>query len=175
MSPAAPAALVCLDLQRGRAADLLNAGPTIDICRMVLEEARRRRWPVLHVHRREVTIEASRPLAGLEPLPVEPVYVRAGPSAFSHQAFAHAAYGLGGPLALIGLCLCDTVLATSFAAADRKLPVEIVIDAVFATPQEEDAVRRAIAMSVAPPSACRLVRAGELFQQEVAFAAANMP
>ena len=176
MSFPLPAALVCLDLQRGRADDLpQEAAPVIAACRHVLEEARRRRWPVLHAHRREASVEASRPLAGLEPLPVEPVYVRPGPSAFSHQAFAQAARGLGGPLALIGLSLCDTVLATTFAAADRKLPVEILLDAVFATPQDEEVARRAIAASVAAATACRFIHSGELFRQEAALVAANAP
>ena len=35
--------------------------------------------------------EASRPIPGLEPLPSEPVYLRLGPSAFSHRGFSQTA------------------------------------------------------------------------------------
>lgn len=173
----APVALVCLDLQRGCAAAASpEAVRTIATCHGVIKQARRRRWPILHVHHRAASVEASRPLSGLEPLPSEPVYLRAGPSAFSHQGFARAAQGLGGPLALIGFSFCDTVLATAFAAADRKLPVEIVIDAVFATSEETDLARRAILTSLAAQtSACRLIQSAELFEGEAAALAANAP
>lgn len=131
--PDARVALVCLDLQRGRLADAPSretAERTVLACRRVLTQARARGWPVLHVHRREASPEGARPIAGLEPLPLEPIFYCSGPSAFSHRGFRQAARALGGPLALIGFSMGDSVLATAFAAADRDIPVEVVADAV---------------------------------------------
>ncbi len=73
-----PMALVCLDLQRARLQGARH-DHMLAACRDVLEEARRRRWPVLHVHRREFSPEAGRPILGLEPLPTEPIFMRPGP------------------------------------------------------------------------------------------------
>ena len=114
MNSPPPAALVCLDLQRARVSGAPAAAAQVTgACRRVLEQARARAWPVLHVHRREATAEGARPIVGLEPLPTEPIYLRRGPSAFSHPAFARRAQGLGGPLALIGFSMTDAVLATA--------------------------------------------------------------
>lgn len=174
-----PAALVCLDLQRARLTSALSpaaAARAAEACQLVLEQARRRRWPILHVHRREGA-DGARPIAGLEPLPSEPVYVRSGPSAFSHPRFTQSALALGGPLALIGFSLCDSVLATAFAAADRKLPVEILHDAVAIDSPDEYGQRLAMAapiMSLSP--LCRMITSKDLFQEDVtAVAAANAP
>ncbi|WP_312166686.1 isochorismatase family protein [Phenylobacterium sp.] len=173
-----PAALVCLDLQRAR---LLGSPPGLGrvtaTCRRVLDQARARGWPVLHVHRREATPEGARPIPGLEPLPSEPVFLRPGPSAFSHPAFARQAMGLGGPLALVGFSLADSVLATAFAAADRKLPVEVLADAVAADARDDRALRQALGVPLAALSPlCRLISADDLLREEAAaFAAANAP
>ncbi|WP_374659472.1 isochorismatase family protein [Phenylobacterium sp.] len=165
-----PAALVCLDLQRGRLADAAGDG-AVAACQFVLAQARARRWPVLHVHRREASPETARPILGLEPLASEPVYVRSGPSAFSNQAFAQTAQALGGPLALVGFSLRDTVLATAIAAADRNLPVEILVDAVAADAGDRLAPTYA---SLAPH--CRLIDSDDLLQEEAALVeAANTP
>ena len=67
-------ALVCLDLQRERLTTE-NAAATVAACRIVLEQARRRRWPVLHVYARHGAAAPDRPIAGLEPLPSEAVSV----------------------------------------------------------------------------------------------------
>jgi nicotinamidase-related amidase len=180
MRPPPPAALVCLDLQRGRLTNAVSpsaAERTAKACRLVLNEARRRSWPILHVHRREPDADGARPIAGLEPLPSEPVYVRSGPSAFSHARFTQAALALGGPLALIGFSLCDSVLATAFAAADRKLPVEILQDAVAIDARDEYALRLAMAAPITSLSPlCRMIASEDLFQEDVtALAAANAP
>lgn len=166
-----PAALVCLDLQRSR----LDASPAtaraLGACRAILAQARQRRWPVLHVHRREDSAEQARPIEGLEPLASEPVFVRPGPSAFSHGAFTRSALALGGPLALIGFSLGDTVLATAIAAADRRLAVEVLVDAVAA--DRTDALSASFA-ALAP--LCRLTTSHELLREEAApFVAANTP
>ena len=138
---------------------------------------RARGWPVLHVHRREATAEGARPIVGLEPLPTEPIYLRRGPSAFSHPAFARRAQGLGGPLALIGFSMTDAVLATAFAAADLQLPVEVLSDAVATGERDDPDLRRALS---APLTSlfplCRLIQADDLLQEEAAaFVAANAP
>lgn len=180
MSPAPPVALVCLDLQRARLAHAISPASvarTAEACRQVLLRARRARWPILHVHRRESDPDGARPIAGLEPLPSEPIYVRSGPSAFSHPTFSQVALALGGPLALMGFSLCDSVLATAFAAADRKLPVEILQDAVAINAKDERLQRLAMSgpiMSLSP--LCRMIASEELFQEGVsALAAANAP
>lgn len=175
-----PSVLVCLDLQRGRVAagtGCEGAERAIKACRRVLDQARRRRWPVLHVHRREATLEAGRPIAGLEPLPSEPVYLRNGPSAFSHRGFSQTASAYGGPLALIGFSLCDSVLATAFAAVDRDLSVEVVCDAVALGARDGLALRQAMAAPlVALSPMARIIDSHELFAEDAgALAAANAP
>ena len=172
-----PAALVCLDLQRARLSAAPGVADVTAACRRVLEQARARGWPVLHVHRREGAPEAARPIAGLEPLPSEPVYVRPGPSAFSHPAFARHAQGLGGPLALIGFSMSDAVLATAFAAADLRLAVEVLNDAVATGERDDPDLRRALSTPLSSLfPLCRLVEADDLLQEEAAaFAAANAP
>ena len=178
MNSPPPAALVCLDLQRARVSGAPAAAAQVTgACRRVLEQARARAWPVLHVHRREATAEGARPIVGLEPLPTEPIYLRRGPSAFSHPAFARRAQGLGGPLALIGFSMTDAVLATAFAAADLQLPVEVLSDAVATGERDDPDLRRALS---APLTSlfplCRLIRSDDLLQEEAAaFVAANAP
>lgn len=178
MSSPPPAALVCLDLQRARLAGSPAAAAWVTAaCRRVLDQARARAWPVLHVHRREATSEGARPIAGLEPLPSEPVFLRPGPSAFSHPAFARRAKSLGGPLALIGFSMADSVLATAFAAADLQLPVDVLSDAVATGDVEDPGLRRALSTPLASlfPH-CRLLVADDLLQEEAAaYAAANAP
>lgn len=165
------AALVCLDLQRGRQAGSATAPPLVQ-CRRLLSEARARRWPVLHVHDR--SLADPRPIDGLEPRPTEPVFLRQGPSAFSNPNFRRAVHALGGPLALIGYSLCDTVLATAFAAADRALPVEVVSDAVC--PAEGAPSRALFAPLRALGPRVRLLAVDDLlFQVEDRFVAANAP
>lgn len=168
------AALVCLDLQRHRLSGDGN-GPVLSQCRRVLAEARRRRWPVLHVHSR--TLADPRPIQGLEPRPTEAVFLRQGPSAFSNANFTRAALALGGPLALIGFALEDTVLATAFAAADRDIAVDVVLDAVSSgshDPQAVDRVLLAPLRALAPRT--RLVTSGDVLVADAdRFAAANLP
>jgi nicotinamidase-related amidase len=163
-------ALICLDLQRERLATE-NAAATVAACRRVLEQARRRRWPVLHVHARLGA--APRPIEGLEPLPSEAVFIRQGPSAFTNPAFSQTARILGGPLVLIGFRMADTVLATAFAAADRNLAVEVVDDAVGGDPANHQILLKPLA-ALAPGA--RVTTSRELFFEDASrFAAANMP
>jgi hypothetical protein len=166
--------LICLDLQRARLSEADER--MLSACHQVLSEARRRRWPVLHVHRREGLPEAGRPIPGLEPLPTEPVFVRPGPSAFSHRAFAQAALALGGPLALIGFSMADSVLATAFAAADRELAIEVVRDAV-ATGAGDPASASALFTPIAALAPLgRMLDSKDLFREDAAaLLAANAP
>lgn len=165
-------ALICLDLQRGRLATE-NAGATVAACRQVLEQARRRRWPVLHVHARAAGAPMDPPIPGLEPLPSEAVFIRQGPSAFTNPAFSQTAQVLGGPLVLIGFRMADTVLATAFAAADRNLAVEVVDDAVGGDPASRLILLKPLA-ALAPRA--RVTNSRELFFEDASrFAAANMP
>lgn len=172
MSYEPKAALVCLDLQRYRGSDK-GAEQVLTACRRALEEARRRGWPVLHVHARPPGAD-TRPLPGLEPRPSEPVFLRRGPSAFSSPAFTQAALATGGPLALIGFALHDTVLATAFGAADRDLATEVVMDAV-GTDDGVDPRGMAATFQVLAPQGRRIILQ-DLFQIEAErFTAANMP
>lgn len=179
MSPPAPAALVCLDLQRGRLAHALSPAAAERVaanCRRVLVMARQRGWPVLHVHRREARAEDGRPISGLEPRPSEPVYVRPGPSAFSHAAFARHALALGGPLALVGFSLNDSVLATAFAAADVRMQTEVLLDAIAADCRDAAAREALIETLAALSPGCRLIQSEDLYREEADHcAAANSP
>ena len=166
------AALVCLDLQRERLATE-NAAATVAACRAVLDQARRRRWPVLHIHARGGGGSSHLPIPGLEPLPSEAVFIRQGPSAFTNHTFSQTAQILGGPLALIGFRLADTVLATAFAAADRNLAVEVIDDAVGGDPANRSVLLKPLA-ALAPRA--RVITSREFFHQDATrFAAANMP
>ncbi len=171
------AGIVCLDLQRNRQAAEAGApalAATLAMCRQVLGEARRRRWPVLHVHARQAEPMDGRPILGLEPHPSEPVFMRQGPSAFSSAGFARAAAALGGPLALIGFSLHDTVLATAFAAADRNLEVDVLRDAAWGGSEAVDEILLAPLRALKPQA--RILQVSDLFRDDQgAFAAANLP
>ncbi len=167
-------ALVCLDLQRGRLGTPSSTeAEALGACQDALVQARSLRWPVLHVHSRLHAGEAARSIEGLEPLPSEAVYVRNGPSPFSNRNFTLAVQALGGPLALIGFGLSDTVLATAFAAADRDLGCQVVSDAVVSPPGDRLGPRHPLFGLM---SQLGLVTREDLFQQGARrFAAANMP
>lgn len=173
----APLGLICLDLQRARLNGADGHERMLGVCRRVLAEARRRRCPVLHVHRREPSAEGGRPIPGLEPLPTEPIFVRPGPSAFSHRAFAQAALALGGPLALMGFSMADSVLATAFAAADRDLSIEVIRDAVALGPADHPAAGPALFAPVAALAPLgRVLDSTDLFREDAAaLLAANAP
>jgi nicotinamidase-related amidase len=116
-------------------------------------------------------------LAGLEPRPNEAVFIRRGPSAFSSPGFSEAAHRLGGPLALAGFSLQDTVLATAFAAADRGLCVDAPLDCILAGGLSGPGAYRAFvrALEGAGP-AIQLTTLNDLLQPEAGrLAAANTP
>src|SRR5690606_17134955 len=80
---------VCLDLQQASLAHgrgLMGDDCVIN-CGRVLRHARVCGWQVVHVHARQADSEATRPIAGLEPLTTEPLVYRSGVSAFSSRVF----------------------------------------------------------------------------------------
>lgn len=169
------AALVCLDLQRGRQSSAADSERVVAACQRVLAEARRRRWPVFHVHSRDAGPEECRSIAGLEPRPNEPVFARFGPSAFSNRNFADAVRALGGPLVLAGFDLRDTVIATAYAAADRALQVDVLRDAVSCGGRDDLADLLLAPVQALAPRARALTSNDLLNEGAPQLAAANVP
>jgi nicotinamidase-related amidase len=129
--------LVCLDLQQENlAADVCaDQRRVLRNCGRVLDHARRSRWRVVHVLRRGSDRGVSRPPAGLEPRPTEPVMFRKGISAFSNVDFDRLIRRLERPeLVLIGFSLSSSYLATALIGFDADLTVTLVEDASGATP-----------------------------------------
>jgi nicotinamidase-related amidase len=175
MRDQALAALVCLDLQQGRWARAPDGEQVAGACRGILADARRRGWPVLHVHGREPGAGDVRAICGLEPRPNEAVYVRFGPSAFSNRNFTEAVLALGGPLALIGFDLPGSVLATAYGAADRGLQVEVIRDAVACGGRDDLAALIYAPLQALAPQ-LRVLTSHELLDAGTPrFAAANLP
>jgi nicotinamidase-related amidase len=175
MRDEASSALVCLDLQQGRLRRATDGELVARACGHLLAEARRRGWPVLHVHGRTASSEDLAAIRGLEPRPSEPVYARFGPSAFSNRRFAESALALGGPLALVGFDLADTVLATAFAAADRGAPVDLIRDAVGCGGRDDLAALLCAPLPAFAPRV-RVIASQDLLNERAPrLAAANLP
>lgn len=173
--PFPQAALVCLDLQQWRQSSTPDGQRVAEACRRVLAEARRRGWPVLHVHSRNAGPDEQRAIPGLEPRPNEPVFARFGPSAFSNRNFADAAHSLGGPLVLAGFDLPGTVIATAYAAADRDLQVDVLRDAVSCGGREDLADLLLAPVQAMAPRARALNSHDLLNEGAPQLAAANVP
>ena len=129
--------LVCLDLQWlnapvGSDPGARTAHGRIANSRRVLAHAREWDWSICHVHGRETPqSRPSRPIAGLEPRPSEPVMTRDGVSAFSSWSFRELVEGASGAqLVIIGFSWPSSCLATVFSARDRGLAVVLVEDAI---------------------------------------------
>jgi nicotinamidase-related amidase len=134
-------ALLCLDLQREQAEaaglDPEDAGRCIAQCERVLRHARTAGWQIAHVHRHDVALgcmaEPSRPIAGLEPHPREPVFYRDRPSAFSSAPFRDFLSRLGDPrLIVVGFSLHASVLFTAVAGYELGVPITVVQGALGA-------------------------------------------
>ncbi len=124
--------LVCLDLVRFAEPLTAEAQARIDKCRRLLTYARNSDWVMSHVYPHTAG-RSTRPLAGLEPLPSEPVYYRTGASAFSHRVFRRAIKE--GPeleLVILGLSLSSSSLGTALAAYDHDIAVTLVEDTILA-------------------------------------------
>ncbi len=88
--------------------------------------------------------------------------------------FSRAALALGGPLALVGFALEDTVLATAFAAADRDIAVDVILDAIGAACDDAHDALLAPLRALSPRA--RLVESRDLLVAEgERFAPANLP
>ncbi len=120
--------LVCLDLVRGAVPPAPDEEARIGRCRRLLAFARASGWVVSHVYPR-TTSRSARPLEGLAPLPSEPVYYRAGVSAFSNRVFCRAIKEhYQSELVIMTLTLSPTALGTALSAHDRELPVTLIGD-----------------------------------------------
>lgn len=138
--------LVCLDLVRSgtRSPGGEHAGlkQRIAACRRLLHHARACGWDVTHVHPRSAA-RATRPVAGLEPLPSERLVYRTGVSAFSNRPFCEAVKGLpDAELILIGFSLSSTCLVTALTAHDWGMKVTLAKDAVLGATRDADGVLR---------------------------------
>jgi hypothetical protein len=120
--------LLCLDLVRTADAPTAEAEIRVGTCRRLLAFARASGWSISHVYPRGAG-RAPRPIAGLEPLPSEPVYYRAGASAFSNRAFSRAVRDqLDMELVIAALSLSPTAVGTALAAHDQDIAVTLVGD-----------------------------------------------
>lgn len=131
--------LVCLDLQQASLDQRGGAGPDRCIvnCRRLLNHARQEGWRIVHVHTRQASRRAARPIAGFEPLPTEPVIYRTGLSAYSSSAFRQMAES-GGEIVVVGYSLSAACIATALIAHDQGVGVTIVEDALSAAPMDPD-------------------------------------
>jgi hypothetical protein len=122
--------LVCLDLVQLPEPPTAEAQTRIDKCRRLLTYARSSGWMVSHVFPHTAG-RSTKPLAGLEPLPSEPVYYRTGASAFSNRVFRRSLEE--GPeleLVILSLTLASTSLGTALAAYDHDIAVTLIEDTI---------------------------------------------
>lgn len=137
--------LLCLDLQREFVVDgrpLCSPGveDRVEVCRELIAFARQARWPVVHVHRRRDSglfsehSEFSRPVAGLEPLASEALYVRSQLSAFAAPGLRRLAPPTPGTrVVLAALSLDNACVATVLQGSDIGLKITVAEDAIGAS------------------------------------------
>lgn len=128
--------VLCLDLQRDRAPEQATAEGRrhIAACQRFLGLIRAAGWPLVHSlqHSGDPAVTPA-PIDGLEPRPFEPVFVRAGLSAFSHRRLNEfAETERGGELVLVAVTIGPSCLATAFDAHDRGLRVVLAEDTLAA-------------------------------------------
>jgi hypothetical protein len=120
--------LLCLDLVRTVALHSGDEAIRVGRCRRLLTYARSTGWSVSHVYPRSAG-RSPRPIAGLEPLPSEPVYYRTGASAFSNRAFGRAMRDQDDvELVIAALSLSPTAVGTALAAHDLDIAVALIGD-----------------------------------------------
>ncbi len=120
--------LVCLDLVQCPELQTALAQARIDKCRRLLTYARASGWATSHVYPHKAG-RPTKPLAGLEPLPSEPVYYRTGASAFSNRVFRRAIEeGPDQELVILCLSLSSTSLGTALYAYDHGIAVALIED-----------------------------------------------
>ena len=135
--------LVCLDIQRNaaRSIDGSAARSALLTGQWQLSQARRGGWPIAHLHRRNPAfceqegLGEAGPVAGFEPLPSEPLFIRNGLSAFSSRRFCEWAGGAhDDQLVFFGLGTSATWLATALGGPDLGIRLGLVEDAVCVAP-----------------------------------------
>jgi hypothetical protein len=120
--------LVCLDLIQCPEPPTVEAQTRIDKCRRLLTFARSSEWTMSHVYPHR-SGRSTKPLAGLEPLPSEPVYYRTGASAFSNRVFRRTIHeGPDQELVILCLSLSSASLGTAFSAYDHDIAVTLIGD-----------------------------------------------
>ncbi|HEX4199004.1 MAG TPA: isochorismatase family protein [Caulobacteraceae bacterium] len=120
--------LVCLDLVQCAEARDLEAQSRVDRCRRLLTYARTAEWAMSHVYPHTAG-RSTKPLAGLEPLPSEPVYYRTGASAFSNRVFRRSLQEAPDmELVILSLSLSSTSLGTALSAYDHDIAVTLIED-----------------------------------------------
>lgn len=132
--------LLCLNLHReyvtpGRPLHAHGGAAAADRTRSLLYVARERRWTVAHVQTRRRALANSemfaRPIAGLEPLPSEPLFIIRQRSALAHLDLRARLCAERPPTVyLAGFAFAHEGLATLFDAIDIGLPARVVEDAV---------------------------------------------
>jgi hypothetical protein len=114
-----------------------HAGDWPARARAVLGRARSADWVVAHVLTRASDVRSWRAMAGLAPLPAEPVFYREDGPAFSNPAFADLARRYpAATLVLIGASRAAACLATAVCGIGRGRAVMVVADAVAASAAE---------------------------------------
>lgn len=99
---------------------------------------------------------ASRPVDGLEPLPIERLVYRTGVSAFSNRAFRQAVKAHPeAELVIAGFSLSSSCLATALTAHDWGLPVVLISD--LAPGDDEQTLRSVVAPFVRIAAADELI------------------
>ena len=122
--------LVCLDLVQQPDPPTAEAQARIDRCRRLLTYARTSGWAISHVYPHTAG-RSTKPLAGLEPLPSEPVYYRTGASAFSNRVFRRAIKEQPElDLVILCLSLSSTSLGTALSAYDHDIAVTLIEDTI---------------------------------------------
>ncbi|WP_085340915.1 isochorismatase family protein [Aquidulcibacter paucihalophilus] len=95
---------------------------------LILAEARKRGWNIVHVYRQD---RPPNPIPSLRPQPEEPVFQCRGPSALSSAALRDfLMMSQTDEIILIGRSMVPNCLATAVAAADLGVSVSLVADAV---------------------------------------------
>ncbi|MBR9824982.1 MAG: cysteine hydrolase [Alphaproteobacteria bacterium] len=138
-------ALLLLDCQhhvcftRSNARSTLVCETVVDRIHRLLVAARHRGWRVIHSQFRAdpsldpVAILPAQPIAGLEPLAREAVFVRKALSAYSDPDFARVISGCAGaPVYLVGFSAPFSILATAFDAVAHGHRLTVVPEAIGA-------------------------------------------
>lgn len=113
--------------------------PALAKCRLLLAEARERRWPVAFVRPPMPASaarchKAARWIEGFEPKRDDMVFDRSGPSCYSSDEFAGAMDAAGRVFVMAGFSTDSTGLATLIDAAQQDHFVGLVRDAAVTRP-----------------------------------------